>query len=123
MTKPSQKRKRFTRNSFTEHNYSYVNRPQITQSSCSNRQNHLFSQRSNVPQQSSISVNFHDYSQISQDKSENYPFFQQNRNKQQTPNYAAIFLSSDDDDYYQPDIFAPYKQEYRVQQNRPNLAS
>ena len=32
-------------------------------------------------------------------------------------------MSSDDDDHYQPDIFAPYTQEYRVQQPQPNLAS
>ena len=32
-------------------------------------------------------------------------------------------MSSDDDDYYQPDSFAPYTQEYRFRQHRPNLAS
>ena len=36
--------------------------------------------------------------------------------------YKPNYLSSDDDDYYQPDIFAPYTQEYRVQQPRSNLA-
>ena len=31
MTKPSQKRKTFTRNNFAEHNHNYVNQPQTTQ--------------------------------------------------------------------------------------------
>ena len=84
MTKPSQKRKTFTRINFAQHNYNYVNRPQTTQFSRTNKQNHLFSQRSNFPQPSSHSVNFHDYPQNSQDKSENHPFFQQHRNRQQT---------------------------------------
>ena len=41
-------------------------------------------------------------------------FFNKNKNKQQTP-YNTNNLSSDDDDYYQPDIFAPYTNEYRTQ--------
>ena len=53
------------------------------------------------------SVNFPDNPQPPQDYSENYPFSQQNKNKQQTP-YNTNNLSTDDDDYYQPDIFAPY---------------
>ena len=84
MTKPSQKRKTFTRNNFTEHNYNYFNRPQTTQPSRTNTQNPLFSQKSNLPPPSSKSVIFHDYPQFSQDESENYPFFQQNRNRQHT---------------------------------------
>ena len=47
------------------------------------------------------SVNFQTNSHPPQDRSENYPFFQQNKNKN--------YLSSDDD-YLQPDIFAPYTQ-------------
>ena len=78
-------------------------------------QNHLFSQKSNFPITSTISVNFHDYPHPSQDQSENYPFSQQNRDKQQTPYYTSNYLSSDNDVYYKPDIFAPYTQEYRVQ--------
>ena len=46
----------------------------------------------------------------------------QNRNKQQTP-YYTNYLSSDDDDYYQPNIFTPYTQEYRVQKPRQHQAS
>ena len=115
MTKPLQKRKIFTRNSFAEHNYNYVNPSQTTHSPRINTQNHFVSQKSIFLNTSSNSVNFHDYPQPSQDQSENYPFFQQNRNKQQTPFYTSNYLSSDDDDYYQPDIFATYTQEYRVQ--------
>ena len=43
MTKPSQKRKIFTRNNFAEHNYNYVNRPQTTQPFRTNTQNLFFS--------------------------------------------------------------------------------
>ena len=32
-------------------------------------------------------------------------------------------MSSDDDDYYQPGFFAPYTQNYRVQEPRHNHAS
>ena len=59
---------------------------------------------------------------MSQDKSENYPFIQQKRNRQQAPYYTPNYLSSSDDDYYQLDIFALYTQENCVQQPRPNLA-
>ena len=68
----------------------------------------------NLPNTSTSSVNFQDNPQ---DHSENYPFFQQNRNKQQTP-YYTNYLSSDDDDYHQPKIFAPYTPEYRTQRSR-----
>ena len=63
------------------------------------------------------SVNFPDNPQPTQDHSENYPFFQQKKNKQHTP-YNINYLSSDDDDHYQPDIFAPYTKEYRTQRSR-----
>ena len=79
MTKPIQKQRTFCRNNFKEHNYYYVNRPQRTKSSSTNIQNHLFSQSQNLQQTSSNSVSFNDYPQISQDRSENYPFSQQNK--------------------------------------------
>ena len=69
--------------------------------------NHVFSHYWNLPNTSTNSVNFQDNPHPPQDYSENYPFFQQKRNKQQTP-YYTNYLSSDDDDYHQPDIFAPY---------------
>ena len=59
------------------------------------------------------SVNFQTKLHPPQDRSENYPFFQQNKNKKQT-SYQMDYLSSDDD-FLQPDIFAPYNQEYRGQ--------
>ena len=62
------------------------------------------------------SVNFRTNSHPPQDHSENYPFFQQNKNKKQAPHHTD-YLSSDDD-YLQPDIFAPYTQEYRTQGSR-----
>ena len=112
MTKPSRPRKMFTRNNFVEHNYNY------THSSKPNhlrrKKNHVCSNYWNLPNRSTNSVNFQNNSHPPQDHSENYPFFQQNKNKQQTPYYTNC-LPSDDDDYYQPDIVAPYTQEYRTQ--------
>ena len=128
--KPIQKQRTFTRNNFAEHNYNYVNRPQTSKPSRPNTQKPLVSQRQKFQQQTTTSVKFHDYPRILQNQSENYRFFQQNKNnKQQNQNkhkthfYTTNYLSSDDNDYYQPDIFAPYTQEYRVQQPRPRLAS
>ena len=119
MTKPLKTRKTFTRNNFAEHNYNYVNPSQTTHPPQINRQNHLFSQKSNFPNTS----NFHDYPYRSQDQSENYPFSHLSRKKQQTSYYTSNYLSSDDDDYYQPDIFAPYTREYCAHKPRQNQAS
>ena len=84
MTEPSKTRKTFTRNNFAEHNYNYVNPSQTTQPHRKNTQNHLFSQKWNLPNTSQNPVNFQDHPHPPQDRSENYPFFQQNKNKQQT---------------------------------------
>ena len=130
MTKPIQKQRIFTKINFADHNYNYVNRPQTSKTSRPNTQNHLISQRQKFEQPTTTSVNFHDYPRNSQEQSENYPFFQQNKNNKQqnqnkhkTPHYTPNYLSSDDDDYYQPDIFAPYTQEYLIQQPRLSLES
>ena len=84
--------------------------------------NHVCSHHWNLPNTSTNSVNFPDNPHPPQDHSENYPFFQQNRNKQQTP-YYTNYLSSDDGDYHQPEVFAPYTQEYRTQRSRPSQPS
>ena len=121
MTKPTHKQRTFTTSNFGEHNYNYVNPSKTTHPPRIHRQNHLFLQKkTNFPLISTNSVNFHDYPHPSQDHSENYPFSQQNRNKQQTPYHTSNYLSSNDDDYYQPDNFAAYTQEYRAQ-NRISL--
>ena len=84
--------------------------------------NHVFYHYWNLPKTSTNSVNFPENPHPPQDYSENYPFFQQNKNKQQTL-YNTNYLSSDDDDYYQPDIFAPYNKEYRTQRPRQSQPS
>ena len=84
--------------------------------------NNVCSHYWNLPNTSTNSVNFQDNSHPLQDYKENYPFFQQNRNKQQT-SYYTKYLSSDDDDYHQPDIFSPYTQEYRTQRTRQSQPS
>ena len=122
MTKPLKTRKTFTRNNFAEHNYNYVKHSQTTHPPQINTQNHLFIQKSTFPTTSTNSVNFYDYPHPSQDQIENYAIFQQKRNKQQTP-YYTNYLSSDDDEYYQPDIFAPYTHEDCTQNSRQTQAS
>ena len=124
MTKPSKTRKTFKRNTFAEHNCNYVHQSKANQPPQKNMQNlnHVCSHYWNLSNTSSNSVNFQDNPHPPQDHSENYPFFQQNRNKQQTP-YYKNYLSSDDDDYHQPDIFAPYTQEYRTQRPRQSQQS
>ena len=114
--------KMFTRSNFAELNYNYVNPSQTTQPPCRNTQNLLFSQKWNLPKKSQNPVNFQDHPYPPQDRSENYPFFQQNRNNQPTPYYTNN-LSSDDDHYFQPDIFAPYTQEYLTQKLRQTQTS
>ena len=122
MTKPSKTRKRFRRNNFAEHNYNYVHPSKTNQLPRNNMQNHVYYRYWNPPNTSTNSVNFQDYPHSPQDYSENYPFFQQNRNKQQTP-YYTNYSSSDDDDYHQPEIFAPYRQKYRTQRPRQSQPS
>ena len=149
MTKPIQKQRTLTRNNFVEHNYNYVNRPQTSKPSRPNTQNHLFSPRQNFQHLTANSVKFYDYPRISQDQSENYPFFQQNKNnrqqnqnKQKTPYYTPNFFSSNYDNFHnqnhqqifqnqrphsyhvhQPDIFEPFIQAQHTRQPRPNHAS
>ena len=123
MTKPTHRQRTFTRSNFAEHYYNYVDPSKTTHPPRIHKQSHLFSDKSNFPMKSTNSVNFHDYPQSSQDHSENYPFFHQNRNKRQTPYHTSNYLSSYDDDYYQPDIIAPYTKEYRAQKPRQNQVS
>ena len=89
MTIPSKTRKQFTRNTFAEHNYNYAHQPKINQPPRKNTQNlnliHVCSHYWNLPKTSTNSVNFTDNPQPTQDHSENYQFFQQNKNKQHTP--------------------------------------
>ena len=80
MTKKTQKQRIITRNNFAEHNYNYVNRPQASKPPRKNTQNHLFSQRKIFQHPTTNSVISYDYPPISREQSENYPFFQQNKN-------------------------------------------
>ena len=124
MTIPSKTRKPFTRNTFAEHNYNYAHKQKTNQPPRKNTQNlnHVCSHYWNLPKTSTNSVNFPDNPQPTQDYSENYPFFQQNKNKQHTP-YNTNYLSSDEDDYHQPDIFAPCTKEYCTQRPRQSQPS
>ena len=83
MTKPPQKQRVFTRSNFAEHNYNHVIRSQTSKPPRKNPHNRSFSQRQNFQQQTSNFVNFNDNPRNPTDPSENYPFFQQNKNSKQ----------------------------------------
>ena len=122
MTKPSKTRKTFTRNTFAEHNYSYVHQSKTNQPPSQKKTqslNHVCSHYWNLPNTLTNSVNFPDNPQPPQDYSKNYPFFQHNKYKR----YYTNYLSSDDNDYHQPDICAPYTKEYRTQRPRQSQPS
>ena len=98
MTKPSKTRKTFTINTFAEHNYNYVHQSKTNQPPPPLRRNtqnlnHVCSHYLNLPNTSTNSKNFQENPHPPQDYSENYPFFQQNKNKQQTP-YCTNYLTS-----------------------------
>ena len=146
MTKPPQKQRTFTRINFAEHNNNYVNRSQTSKTPRTNPHTRSFSQRKNFQQKTPNIVIFNDNPQNPTDPSENYPFFQQNKNnkkpyqyKQITPYYTPNYHSSDDDDFHdqyhqknsqnqrlqsyhvnQPDSYEIYTREQHMRQPRPN---
>ena len=91
LTKPSKTRKTFTRSNFADHNYNYVNPSQTTQPHRRELQNHLFSQKWNLPNTSQNPVNVQVHPYPPQDSSENYPFFQQNRMNNKHPTIQTIY--------------------------------
>ena len=147
-TKPSYKQRTSHRNNFAEHNYNYVNRSKTPKSFNMNFQTYSISQSQNIPQSTSNSVNFNNQPRSTQDRSENYPFFQQNKNNtnkyytRNQPSYYTANSSSDDEEYYnqnhqrfytiqrprsysidQPDIFEPYTRDEQARQPRNNPKS
>ena len=119
MTIPSKTRKTFTRNNFADHNYNYTHPSKTYNQPQRNFNQYTRSRNWDNPMTQPNSINFQ--TNPPQDHSENYPFFQQNKNKKQT-SYQMDYLSSDDD-FLQPDIFAQNTQEYRrqgIQRTRTN---
>ena len=102
MTVPSKPRRTFTRNTFAEHNYNYAHSSKKNYPPQKTNNNHVSSHYWDNPITTTNSVNFRTNSHPPQDHSENYPFFQQNKNKKQA-SHQTDYLSSDDD-YLQPDI-------------------
>ena len=107
LTKPSYKQQTSHSNNFAEHDYNYENWLKTTKPSDINTQIYSYSQSQNIPQPTSNSVSFNDQPQSSQEQSENYPFFQQNKNhknryhtKNQPPYYTTNYFPSDDEKYY-----------------------
>ena len=105
MTKPSKPRKTFTRNNSAEHNFNYARSSKANYPPRKNK-NHVCFHYWDNPMTTTNSVNFQTNSHPPQDHSENYPFFQQNKTKKQTPHHT---------DYLSSNNFAPYTQEYRTQ--------
>ena len=119
MTIPSKTRKTFTRNNFADHNYNYTHPSKTYNQPQRNFNQYTRSRNWDNPMAQPNSTNFQ--TNPPRDHSENYPFFQQNKNKKQT-SYQMDYLSSDDD-FLQPDIFAQNTQEYRrqgIQRTRTN---
>ena len=110
MTRPPRPQRTFTRNNFAEHNYNYTHPPRTNYSPRKPNNNNVYSRNWERPITSNNPTKFQPNQRSTQDYSENYPFFQQNKNKQQKPHYTE-YVSSDDD--HLPDIFEPYLQEYR----------
>ena len=110
MTRPPRPQRIFKRNNFAEHNYNYTHPPRTNYSPRKPNSNHIYSRNWDRPMTSNNPVNFQSNQRPTQDYSENYPFFQQNKIKPQKPHYTD-YISSDDD--HLPDIFEPYLQEYR----------
>ena len=100
MTIPSKTRRTFTRNNFAEHNYNYTHSSKTNYPPRNNNNNQIRSRYWNNPMATTKSVNFQANPHPPQDHSENYPFFQQNKNKKQAP-HQTDYLSSDDDHLHQ----------------------
>ena len=81
MTVPSKTRRTFTRNTFAEHNYNYAHLSKTNNPPRKTNNNHVCSHYWDNPMTTINSVNFRTNSHPPQDRSENYPFFQQNKNK------------------------------------------
>ena len=111
MTRPPRPQRTFTRNNFAEHNCNYTHPPR-TNYSPRKHNNNIYSRNWERPITSNNPVNFQSNQRSTQDYSENYPFFQQNKKKPQKPHYTE-HISSDDD--HLPDIYEPYFQKYRHQ--------
>ena len=104
VTKPPYKQQTLHRNSFAKHNYNYVRGPKTTKPKTNTQ---ILAQNQNIPQPNSNSLSFYDQPQSSQKQSENYPFFQQNKNntnknhtKNQPQYYARNNFPSDDEENY-----------------------
>ena len=90
MSRQTNKQKTINRNNFSDHNYIYFfQKSKTTKPPNTNNQNQLKPQNRNVPQQVSQPVFFNDQPRATLDRSEDYPFLQQNKNianKQHTRN-------------------------------------
>ena len=77
MTIPPKTRKTFTRNNFADHNYNYTHPSKTNYQPRRNFNQYTRSRNWDNPMAQPNSVNFQ--TNPPQDRSENYPFFQQNK--------------------------------------------
>ena len=98
VTKPSYKQKTLPGKNFAENNFNHVNRSKTAKPPNMNTQNYSSSQSQDIPQPTSNSVNFNDQTRSSQEQSETYPLFQQdkkNTNKYQIKKTIIINTKND----------------------------
>ena len=81
LTRPPKPRRTFTRNNFAEHNYNYTHPPRAHYSPRIPNNTHVYSHYWDKPTTTNNPVNFQPNQHPTQDYSEKYPFFQQNKNK------------------------------------------
>ena len=113
MTVPSKTRRTFTRNTFAEHNYNYAHSSKTNNPPGKTNNNHVCSHYWDNPMTTTNSVIFELIHILHRIVVKINHSFNNKKNKKQAPHHTD-YLSSDDD-YLQPDIFAPYTQEYRGQ--------
>ena len=114
MTIPPKTRKTFTRNNFADHNYNYTHPSKTNYQPRKNFSHYTRSRNWDNPMAPPNSVNFQ--TNPPQDRSENYPFFQQNKNKKQTSyqmDYYPQMMISYNQIYLHPIIKNIVDKEYR----------
>ena len=90
MTRPPRPQRTFTRNNFAEHNYNYTHPPR-TNYSPRKPNNIIYSRNWERPITSTNPMNFQSNQRSTQDYSENYPFFQQNKKNHKNPSIRNIY--------------------------------
>ena len=92
MTRPPKPRRTFTRNNFAEHNYNYTHPPRAHYSPRKPNNIHVYSHYWDKSTTTNNLVNFQPNQHPTQDYSENYPFFQQNKKTTNISSYGLCII-------------------------------